>query len=227
MNCIIIDDDPIFQELLSQYLSKEEIQIKGKFENASLAISFLNKNEVDLIFLDLFMPEMTGHEFLDTIHPTPQVILTTSDPSFALESYKFNVVGYLVKPFTFASFKKAIDKVTSKMVKDSISFNESNQIFIKKGNALNSLLKKDILYIECVGDYANIFTEKEKLILHGSMKELENIFTEPEFIRVHRSYIIRLEKVKKIQDDIIEINGNPIPIGKTYKQELYKKLNIL
>lgn len=226
MNCIIIDDDPLFQEVLSQYLKKENITPLAKFERAFPVIEFIKKNTVDLIFLDLQMPEITGPEFLKLLHPKlPCIILTTSDPSFALEAFQYNVSGYLIKPFSYPKFKMSFDKVQSSLQLTELK-EENDHLFVKKGTAHHRVDKSDIIYLECNGDYANIITSKEKYILHGSMKELERIFSEPEFIRVHRSFIVRKNQIRLIKDESITIQEKSIPIGKTYRQEVFKKLKI-
>lgn len=226
MKCIIIDDDILFQEVLIQYLKKENTTPIAKFDRAFPAIDFIKNNPIDLIFLDLQMPEITGPEFLNMLHPNlPYIILTTSDPSFALEAFQYNISGYLVKPFSYPKFKMAFDKVQNSIQLNELK-EENDHLFVKKGNAHHRVDKSEIIYLECIGDYAKIITLNESFIIHGSMKELERIFSAPEFIRVHRSFIVRKNQIRIIEEEGITIQDKSIPIGKTYRQDVFKKLNI-
>lgn len=228
MNCIIIDDDSMFQQLLIQYLKKESIEVVSCFNDAAEAVNYVNTNDIDLIFLDIHMPQMNGIQFLETINNKyPKIILTTSDSSFALDAYKFNVSGYLVKPFSYADFKKAFDKANYYIIESEKEKSKSDKtIYIKKAGARVKIDKNTVQYIQCIGDYATIYTKSEKFILHGSMKEMEKIFPSPDFVRVHRSYIINSNIINIIEDDSITYGDISIPIGKTYKQQVYSILKI-
>lgn len=230
MKCIIIDDDLKAQLLIKQLIMAEEnIEILDVFTNPVEAINFLKKNNVDLIFLDVEMPEMTGMEFLEAIEGNEaKVILTTSHEKYALDAFNYRVEGYLVKPIRIASFKRAIKKLESIYEKTIVTKKDDEQlVFIKKGTTIHKINYKEISYIECLGDYVSIFTDLGKFTIHGTMKEMEDKFNQDGFMRIHRSYIIQKNKIETIQDDNVFIQKKPIPIGKTYKQDIYRNLNFI
>jgi DNA-binding LytR/AlgR family response regulator len=216
--------------ILSGLVKKhDDIELLGEFDNALDGLNFIKKNKVDLIFLDLEMPTMSGMEFLQIYHKQlPDVIITTSHVDFAIEAFQYNVSGYLVKPIDTVSFNKAILKLQeNKTSLPDLNIKNDNLIFVKKGTTIKKVNKKDIVLIECIGDYVNLFTLTDKHTLHSTMKFMETKFTEPEYIRVHRSYIVRLDIIEEIEDDAISFGKKLIPIGKTYKQTVLSKLNML
>lgn len=228
MRCVIIDDDPLARKILTGFVKQTEgIELIAEFENAILAVNFLNSNKVDFLLLDIEMPEMTGVELIKASgNQLPQVILTTSYTDFALESYNYNVAAYLVKPINYANFLLAIQKLKQNN-ETTPKENQSDFLFVKKDATILKLNKKEILYIECVGDYASIFTSNAKYLLHSTMKAIMDKVSEKDFIRIHRSFIVRIDKIEEIEDDAVCINDKQIAIGKTYKQAVYKRLDIL
>jgi len=229
MKCIIIEDNIMSTEILQKFIARnEELELIAQFENPILAISFLNLNHVDLIFLDVEMPEMTGMEFINAIGENlPNVILTTSHTEVAIEAFKYNVSGFLVKPINYDQFYTAVKKVIAETsVKKTAEFKD-NVVFIKVGKAITKINKAEIKLLECIGDYVNIFTQNKKYTVHSSMKALESRFDQKEYLRVHRSYIIRLDAIEDIEDDSITFGQRFIPIGKTYKKAVYSRLNII
>jgi len=229
MNCIIIDDDIVAREMLKLYISKmPALNIIQEFETPINAISFIKENQVDLIFLDVRMPEMSGMEFISQLDEEhPEIILTTSHEEFALDAFQFNVSGYIVKPLKFQNFSIAVKKVL-KGHKSNKTLNFRDQvIFIKDGQFIVKLDKAEVKLIECIGDYVSLFTEKKKYVVHSSMKAINERFAEEQYIRVHRSFIIRLDAIEDVQDDTISFGSRLIPIGKTYKSSVYKRLNII
>lgn len=229
MRCIIIDDDKIYREIISKFIGKYNgLELVNQFTNPTDAIPFLKLESVDLIFLDVEMPEMTGMEFIAYLKDNlPQVILTTSHTEFAIEAFKYNVIGYLVKPFSFEAFCDAVKKAEEKNSKvNSIEFKEQT-LFVKDKKTIVKVNKSDVKIIECIGDYVTLHTKQKKYIIHSSMKSIENRFPSEEYLRVHRSFIVRIEDIEDIEDDSISIGEKIIPIGKTYKTGVYKRLNIL
>jgi DNA-binding LytR/AlgR family response regulator len=228
MKCIIIDDDKIARDILENFISKHpELELIKQFENPTDAIAFIKNNEVDLIFLDVEMPQMTGIEFiacLDDNHP--RIILTTSYPEFAVEAFKYNVSGYLVKPIKFDLFSSALKKVLNLKENKTKAFKEK-VLFIKDGKTIVKINKTDIKLIECIGDYLTLHSKEKKYIVHSTMKAMENRFSTNDYIRVHRSFIIQIDAIEDIEDDSIAFGKNLIPIGKTYKSAVYKRLNII
>ncbi len=229
MKCIIIDDNELALKATEQCVSKaEQLNLVGTFEDAFKALTFLSTNTVDLIFLDIEMPELNGIDFIKALRqPHPYIILTTSHTEHALEAYDYNVTDYLVKPISFPRFLNAIAKVEDMYEKQNIHHSDQDTIFIKKGNLIVRVNKKDILWIEGLGDYVTLNTEKEKFVVHSTMHAIEQKFSTNEFIRVHRSFIIRIDKINNIEDNCISYFDKFIPIGKTYRETVYKRLNLL
>jgi len=229
MKAIIIDDNDIALLATQQCVAKaDKIQLLGSFNNALQALSFLASNPVDLIFLDIEMPELNGIEFIKAMkQPHPMIVLTTSHPQFALEAYENNVLDYLVKPIALPRFLNAVAKAQALFEKHNIDKVENDIIFIKKGNVIVKVNKSDVLWIEGLGDYVTLNTEKEKFIVHSTMHNIEQKFASAEFMRVHRSFIIRIDKINNIEDNCISYFDKFIPIGKTYKDSVYKRLNMI
>jgi DNA-binding LytR/AlgR family response regulator len=229
MKAIIIDDNDIALLATQQCVAKaEKIQLLGSFNNALQALSFLASNPVDLIFLDIEMPELNGIEFIKAMkQPHPMIVLTTSHPQFALEAYENNVLDYLVKPIALPRFLNAVAKAQALFENHNIDKVENDIIFIKKGNVIVKVNKSDVLWIEGLGDYVTLNTEKEKFIVHSTMHNIEQKFASSEFMRVHRSFIIRIDKINNIEDNCISYFDKFIPIGKTYKDSVYKRLNLI
>jgi DNA-binding LytR/AlgR family response regulator len=229
MKSIIIDDNEIALLATQQCVLKaEQIKLLKTFNNALQALSYIASNQVDLIFLDIEMPELNGIEFIKAMkHPHPLIVLTTSHPEFALEAYEHNVLDYLVKPIALPRFLNAVAKAQAMFEKHNIDKIENDIIFIKKGNIIVKVNKSDVLWIEGLGDYVTLNTEKEKFIVHSTMHAIEQKFASNEFIRVHRSFIIRIDRINNIEDNCISYYDKFIPIGKTYREAVYKRLNLL
>jgi two-component system, LytTR family, response regulator len=231
MKAIIIDDDIMSIEILTKFATDYgEIEVVGKFQNPVKAINFLSKNEVDLVFLDIEMPEISGMELLSMLKKkSPEVVLVSSYDSFAIEAFKHNVSGYLLKPIEYTDFVKAVLKIESALKKSVGTLSQENRdiFFIKNGSVVNKVDKEQIVYIECTGDYANIITKKRKFTVKATMKDLEDKFSGIDFLRVHRSYIVRLDEIDVIQDHAIIIEGKEIPIGRTYRNSVMSKLNLI
>ncbi len=229
MKAIIIDDNEIALLATQQCVLKaEQITLVKTFNNALQALSYIASNPVDLIFLDIEMPELNGIEFIKAMkHPHPLIVLTTSHPEFALEAYEHNVLDYLVKPIALPRFLNAVAKAQAMFEKHNIDKIENDIIFIKKGNIIVKVNKSDVLWIEGLGDYVTLNTEKEKFIVHSTMHSIEQKFASNEFMRVHRSFIIRIDRINNIEDNCISYYDKFIPIGKTYRESVYKRLNLL
>lgn len=229
MKCIIIDDNELALKATEQCVSKvETLNLVESFGDSIKALSWLSTNNIDLIFLDIEMPELNGIEFIKALkQPHPYIIFTTSHTEHALEAYDYNVADYLVKPISFPRFLNAISKVQDMYEKNKIDHSDHDTLFIKKGNLIVRVNKKDIMWIEGLGDYVTLNTEKEKFIVHSTMHAIEQKFSSTEFIRVHRSFIIRIDKINNIEDNCISYFDKFIPIGKTYRETVYKRLNML
>lgn len=227
IKCVIIDDDPMSRMILKEFISKDnELELIQEFDNPIQAVNFIKNNRFDLLFLDIEMPEMTGIELIEALNnKIPQTIFTTSYTDFAISAFEYNVSGYLVKPFQFSAFCKAVLKVKDALQKKSAE--PSPYLFVKNGSAIVKINVNDLHLIECIGDYVTLYTESNKYTIHSTMKAMENKFSKQDFIRVHRSYIIRMDKIEEIEDDCISFGKKQIPIGKTYKNDVYARLNII
>lgn len=225
MNCIIVDDDEASRKILSQLaLQADSLNIVATFADPVEAVNILQKENVDLMFLDIEMPEMNGMEMLKSLSNRPKVILTTSHKEYALDAYELDVVDYLVKPITLPRFLKAVAKA-----KDSAdNFTPGKDyFFIKKDSVLNKVPVNDILWIEALGDYITVHTKEQRFIVHATLKSIEAKLPPNKFVRVHRSFIIQIDNVKKVEDTTIYINDTAIPVGALYKDSFIKRLNPL
>lgn len=228
MNCIIVDDDDASRSLLMQIAKQVDyLTVIQTCSNSLEAMNILNKEDVDVIFLDIEMPEMNGMEMLKALDNRPYVILTTSHTEYALDAYELNVIDYLVKPVTLPRLLKALAKVNGPSnLKEQISTGR-DYFFIKKDSALTKLPIKDILWIEALGDYVTIHLKEQKFILHATLKAIEGKLPANKFVRVHRSYIVQIDNIKTVEDTTIFINDTSIPIGAIYKENFIKRLNPL
>ena len=228
INCVIIDDDNaarlIIHKLCSSY---KNLNVVAQFDNGLSAIKYVNSNEVDLIFLDIHLPKITGFDFMDSLNDPPKIILTTTDSNFALEAFKYpNVVDYLIKPVTDERFYNAVSRVTKfKGTKGEDSFNE--ELYVNIDRRLVKILIPDIYLIEAKGDYIQIKTEEKNHIVHTTMKKIEEKLPNSLFLKVHRSYIINFKKIIDIEDNSVLIRSDVIPVSRSNRPELMKRLNLL
>jgi len=235
MNCIIIDDDPLSRKVLEEYTQKTDfLKLVYSFSNAIEAINtFKNDKEIHLIFLDIEMPEMTGIEFLNSLKTSPQIIIASSQEKYALEAFEYDVTDYLLKPVGYARFFQAVEKARNRMLKTELVTKQTSnkEFFVKRNNTLIRLYYDNMLFIEALENYVVINTFDDKYTIHITMKLLEDKLSDPNFVRIHRSYIINTDKIHLIEENSIVIKTNSgnkiIPIGKTYKDELMRKIRKL
>ena len=231
MTCIIIEDEIPAQKILKNYLTKlPSVQLLGSFHAAIEANAFLNTHNVDLVFLDINLPDISGIDFIKTIKNPPRIIMTTAYPDYAVSSFELDtIVDYLVKPFSFDRFLKAINKAKDRIENDSTPSSENPQetIFLNVDKTLHKIVLNDILYLESDRNYITVVTKTQKLSYIDSLKNWKEKLKQSQFIQVHKSFIINRTCVEKISGNEIYIQGNRIPIGRTYKQELLKQLKII
>ncbi len=237
MNCIIIDDEATARAIIRQLCSNEpSLNIIEELPNAIQAIKYLNQNEVDLIFLDIHMPDFTGFDFIDTIKNPPKIVLTTSDPNFAIQAFEYDcIVDYLIKPITLDRFQKAIHKVeltpisaiTTKRLAESVETTSGNDLYVNIDRRLIKIDIPSIYLVEAKGDYIGIKTEKKNYIVHSTLKKIEEKLPDNLFLKVHRSYIINVNKIIDIQDNTVLIEKDVIPVSRSNRPELMKRLNLL
>ena len=233
MNCIVIDDDRLSRKIVEEFIGKTDfLTFTDAFDNAVDAIRLIKSGkEVNLIFLDIEMPEMTGIEFINTLNNPPQIIIISSKDQYALQAFEYDVTDYLLKPISYARFFKAVDKANSLYVRDSVVPEGKNEIFIKKNSSLIRLKYDEILWVEALENYVIVNTFRDKFTIHFTMKSIEKKLPNSKFSRVHRSYIVNTENINVIEDNSIIIpveNGKKsIPIGKSYKDKLMNDLNLM
>jgi DNA-binding LytR/AlgR family response regulator len=223
MKCIIVDDEPLAQEVLENYVQRvDELQLVKKCSNALQANQVLHKEKIDLIFLDIQMPGIDGLSFLKSLKNPPFIILTTAFPKYAVQSYDLDVMDYLLKPISFERFLKAVNKALDAKKISAGESDETDFIFLKVDSKLVKVNYRDIAYIEGMKDYLKIYVKEKLLVVHHTMKRIEELLPRNQFMRVHKSYIVSLNAVNSIVGNIVEINGKEIPIGANYKEQLIK-----
>ncbi|WP_372944498.1 LytR/AlgR family response regulator transcription factor [Muriicola sp.] len=235
MTCIIIDDEAAARAIVSQLCAKTpELDVIEEFSNAIDAIKFLNQQNIDLVFLDIHMPGFTGIDFVQTLKNPPKVVLTTSDTEFAIEAYEYEaIVDYLVKPITQERFAKSIQKVKNSLTAqpaqgaDTASSGVGNELYINIDRRLIKLKFEDILFIEAKGDYIDVKTTKEDYRVHNTLKKIKEKLPAHLFLQIHRSYIINFTKIIDIEDNSVLIEKNVIPISRSNRPELMRRLNLL
>ena len=228
INCMVVDDDPIFR----QYISKQIIETTGlklvtEADSAQKAIELLEENEIDIIFLDVQMPEMTGIELVQRLNNGYEVILVTANDSYAVDAFDQRVTDYLIKPFEYDRFSQAVKKARKNIESFRNKKDQLEHIFIKSDGKVIHLKLTDILFVEALADYVVINTEAKKYIVHHTMKGVEKKLPIGRFVRVHRSFIVNLERIDFIEDLSIHVKAKSIPIGASYKEKLYKTMNFL
>src|SRR4030095_1181921 len=226
-NCVIVEDLIVAADYLKKCCEKSGmVEVKGHFVNVEEALVFLNQNSVDLIFLDVEMPGATGFDLLDQLAYSPQVILTTSKPEYAFNAFEYHVTDFLKKPFTYQRFLEALQKLNLPS-ENGNGTAEEDHIFIKSDGKLVRLNYSDILFIESMGDYVKFVTGDKKYITHNKIKNLEEKVSKQHFMKVHRSYIININKIDDIRENDLFIKGNEIPISKAHRSDVMKRLNII
>ena len=236
MNCIIIDDETTARAIIGKLCSDEIcINLKEEFPNAIQAIKYLNQHEIDLIFLDIHMPDFTGFDFIDSLKNPPKIILTTSDVNFAIQAFEYEcIIDYLVKPISLDRFQKAIKKaeeksrdVASDSTSEKVTTTSDNELYVNIDRRLIKIDIQSIYLIEAKGDYIHIKTENKNYTVHSTLKKIENKLPEHIFIKVHRSFIINFNKIIDIEDNSVLIKKDVIPVSRSKRNELMKRLNLL
>jgi two-component system LytT family response regulator len=222
INCIIVEDEPIALERTQLFIKKLPLlNLVAAFDNAMEALTYLKLNSVDLIFLDIEMEELTGIELLENATITAQVIITTAYEKYALKGYELNVVDYLLKPFSFERFLKAVDKV--QVISKTATPQEF--IFIKTAHRLEKIMVNDILHIEGMGEYRRIFTTQKQIMTLQTFTELEELFSPQVICRVHKSHMVALNKIDSVERSRVKIGEKLIPISETYKSNFLNLIN--
>ena len=231
INCVIIDDEPLAREGLASYVREVDfLHLVSTCVNPLELVTLSEEKRVDLIFLDIQMPKMNGIDFLKTVQKPPMVILTTAFPSYALEGFQLNVMDYLLKPITFDRFFKAANKakdyynLVNKATEPATPSDNTDYFFIKCGNKYEKIHFDDILYVEGMQNYSTIYTRKGKYVTLLYLKNLEKNFEGKLFIRVHKSYIVSINKIEGIEGNEIFIQSHRIPISRNYREQVINQV---
>ena len=221
IKCIIVEDETLAQDVIRNHLARiDQLELIGVYRNAREAMEALDKQEVDVMFLDIRLPGMSGLHFLRSLSDPPLVVLTTAYAEYALESYEFNVIDYLLKPISFERFSKAVNKLLDGRLY-SLAGKETpppgDHIFIKSNSKFFRVNFSEILYVQGMKDYLKVHTPDYTLITHQTMNDLEKTLPARQFIRVHRSYLVSVRHIKTIYGNSIELGKETIPIGLNYK----------
>jgi len=240
MNCIIIDDEATARMIITQLCSNvPSLNVLEEFPNAMQAIKYLNQNEVDLIFLDIHMPDFTGFDFIETLKNPPKIVLTTSDPKFAIQAFEYDcIVDYLVKPITQERFQKGIDKAEAMhdapadlaepiSKSEKVETSSGNDLYVNIDRRLIKIDIPSIYLVEAKGDYIQVKTEDKNYTVHSTLKKIEEKLPDSLFLKVHRSYIINIKKIIDIEDNSVLIKKDVIPVSRSNRPELMKRLNLL
>jgi DNA-binding LytR/AlgR family response regulator len=231
MNCLIVDDNKIARTIIKQLASQvKDIAIVGECADAMEAYNMLQQQPVDVFLLDIEMPGMSGLELTQNLgDKRPIIIFTTSKKEYAAEAFELNVADYIVKPVTLARFIQAIDKarIILESNKESVDLQQEEFIFIRDSNIVRRLAIDDILFAEAMGDYVKLYTPQKFYAIHSTLKTIEERLPANKFLRVHRSYIVSVNKIDTVQDGALVIHGKPVPVADAYRATLNKRMNIL
>ena len=230
--CLIVDDEQLARRLLKDFVAKVPmLELKGMCKNPLEAMDILQTEHIDIMFLDIQMPELTGIEFIKSMSHKPAIIFTTAYSEYALEGYQLDVIDYLVKPFPLDRFIKAVNKATDYIdlqrnagKKNDLESMDSNYILLHADHKIYKVNLDDILYIEGLKEYVSYFTKEKRIIVLQSLKSIEESLPSNKFIRVHRSYIVPINRIKTLDGNQVQIGEKLIPIGRSYKEEVLKRV---
>jgi DNA-binding LytR/AlgR family response regulator len=228
LRCVIIDDEPIARKGLKEYIQDASfLHLAGEFDNPLKAADLLMQEKIDLLFLDIQMPKMTGMEFLKTLSHPPMVIFTTAYPQYAVEGFEWNAIDYLLKPFSFERFWKAVSKARSMqetITQPATAASAPGYFFIKSDNKLIKILYDDILFVEALQNYVAVYTTSKKYITYLTFHSIETHLPAARFVRTHKSYIVAAAKVESIEGNEITIGTHHIPISRTEREAVLQQL---
>ncbi|WP_259070415.1 LytR/AlgR family response regulator transcription factor [Mucilaginibacter sp. X4EP1] len=230
MNCIAIDDEPKALEVIERYCQKSDlVDLKATFREPVKAIEFLSREKIDLIFLDINMPDINGMQLIQTLTAKPMVIFTTAYSNYAVESYNLNAIDYLLKPITFERFLAAVNKASGQLAlqnKPSAKEDEPGTVFIKSGPHTYQVKVADILYLEKDGNYITVYLKDKQILIRENMGDIFDLVPAAEFVRVHKSFVVAIKHIAMIEVHQLIINGAKIPIGSIYREVLRSRLGL-
>ena len=224
MNCIIVDDEPASRDILEKFIADcPSLELTSVCKNAYEAMDSINKGNVDLIFLDINMPRLSGLTFYKSLTHPPCVIFTTAYPEFAVEGFEVDAIDYLLKPFTFDRFLKAVNRAMDKYGNEKQKPGSAS-VLLRSDKKLYQIKLTDINYLEAFGDYVRIYYKDQSILVHETFQNMLNSLPEKEFVRVHKSYAIAINKLEIIEGNEIKLKGKTIPIGQTYRSAFFEFL---
>ena len=231
IRCLVVDDEPLAREILRRHIAEVPmLHLSGECANAIEAMSFLQQHQVDLVFLDIRMPQLNGIELLKILKQMPKVIFTTAHAEYALEGYDLDVVDYLLKPIRFERFLKAVHKALQlNHIPEAAATSEKSQeafVYFRADRKMIKVMLNDILYIESMKDYVKINTNKGVIVTKQSISSVEEMLPEHLFIRTHRSFIVSITRINSYTSELIELDKTQIPIGKLFRSEVLKTLAV-
>ena len=228
ITCIAIDDEPKALEVIERYCQKIGlVSLKAAFREPLKAIEFLNREEVDLIFLDINMPDISGMKLLQTLSPRPLIIFTTAYSQYAVESYELNALDYLLKPVTFERFLMAVNKAAATLSsKNATGQDEDASVFFKSGPQTYKVKVRDIVYFEKEGNYINVHLNDQTILIRDNMGDIFDLVPAADFIRVHKSYVVAVRHIEMIEVHQVTVNRKKIPVGSSYRDSLRERLGI-
>ena len=223
IRCIIVDDEPLSLETLEAYIKDTpNLQLVAQCQDAFQALDILKKQSIDLIFLDINMPKLSGISMLKSLEKSPLVIFTTAYSEHAVEGFELDAIDYLLKPFSFERFVKAVNKASDRLENNDKS--KADYIMLKSDKKIYKIDLDDILYIQAYGDYVKVVSTQKTVLTHRTMKNMEENLQNEHFIRIHKSYIIAIKHIKVIEGNQVKINDEFLPIGISFKENLLKSL---
>ncbi len=229
-NVLIVDDNSMARILLTQLLEQiPSVSVLSESDNAVDVITILSKGETDIMFLDIEMPGMSGIELLQSLKIRPLTIFMSANKGYGSEAFELNVVDYLVKPLLLPRTMMAINRATELLNQKEVYLNEveAEYLFIKENKIIRKLLIDDIYLLESKGDYVKIYVADKYFVIHATLKLLEDRLSAAKFVRVHRSFIVAIDKIDYIEENILYLNNTPVPLSESYRSQFLKKLNLL
>jgi DNA-binding LytR/AlgR family response regulator len=229
IKCIIVDDEPLSQEVIRDFIKEIPwLQLQGIYFNALEALDMVHDTNVDLIFLDINMPKISGINFVKSLEKPPMIIFTTAYPEYAVEGFEVDAVDYLVKPVAFERFLKAVNKARDYFeIKQPLSVDQGTGfIVLKSDKKMYRIEQRDILYIQSWGDYVKVFTKEKVIIAAETMKHMEHLLGQ-QFIRIHKSYLVSIHSISFIEGNQVKTGDRYLPVGQTYRDDLISRLRKL
>ena len=227
ITCIAIDDEPMALEVIERYCADSDlVELKATFREPLRAIAWLNREKVDLIFLDINMPEISGMQLLQSLSPRPMIIFTTAYSHYAVESYNLNAVDYLLKPVIFERFLTAVNKAAKAGSLQNSADDEEITVYLKSGPQTYPVKLSDILYLEKDGNYITVHLKDKNVLIRENMGGVFDLVPASDFIRIHKSYVVAIKHVTMIEAHQLTVNGEKIPIGSSYRESVRSGLGL-